>query len=235
MIQIALNGSRKEAFVPKSTEEIIKSAESAVNLGADCVHFHPRDHQGKETLKGLFVDEQINAIRKKLGQTPVGITTGAWIEPNLEERLAQIASWEMLPDFVSVNYDEDGFEKITQLVNEKGIQIEAGLSNPEAAKNFIKMFPNGSFVRILIEPQEQTLAASLDTVKAIENLILEAGIELPILLHGEDQTCWDLVKIAFSKNYQTRIGFEDVLVLPDGRYARSNSELLAQAILIKKG
>src|SRR5690606_41765745 len=98
MIQVALNGNRKEAFVPKTTEEILKSAESAINLGAECIHFHPREHHGKETLKGYFVDEQINAIRKKLGHIPIGITTGAWIEPDLSKRLAQIKSWSALPD-----------------------------------------------------------------------------------------------------------------------------------------
>ncbi|WP_025605728.1 3-keto-5-aminohexanoate cleavage protein [Pontibacter actiniarum] len=233
MIQIALNGARKESIVPKTTESIVASAVAACIKGADSIHFHPRDAEGNETLESIFVEEQIAALRKELSRVPVGISTGEWIEPDLNTRLEQISSWKVMPDFVSVNYDEAGAEEVTELVTKKGIQIEAGLSKLEAAKSFGQLFSKGRFRRILMEPQEQEFALAFETVQKIENHLNDAGVRLPILLHGFDKTCWEFIKVAFSKNYETRIGFEDVLILPDGRKAKTNAELLVQALQLK--
>ncbi len=232
-IQIALNGNRNEQIVPKTMELIVESAISSINKGANSIHFHPRDNKGNETFNGKYVDTQIGELRKKLKNVPIGISTGEWIEPNLDKRLEQINSWKILPDFVSINYDENGFEKITNLVTKKGIKIEVGLSSLESAKNFTEGNLQGDFLRILIEPQEPTLDLAIKNVNEIENHIKSCGIQLPFLLHGTGKTCWDLLKIAFDKNYQTRIGFEDTLTLPNGEKAKSNEELIEQAQKIK--
>ena len=229
MIQIAINGSRNDQIVPKTTEAILESATLAVENGASSIHFHPRDEKGNETLRGRFVDEQIRELRTKLRPIPIGISTGEWIEPDLEKRLEQIRSWKILPDFVSINYNESGFEQVTELISERGIIIEVGLSTLKAAKNFTERRLRGDFLRILIEPQEQVLTLALETARSIESLINNSGIDLPFLLHGTDETCWGLLRIALEKNYQTRIGFEDTLVLPTGEKAGTNAELVEQA------
>ena len=232
-IQIAINGNRNDQIVPKTTKSIIESAILSIEKGAESIHFHPRDNNGNETLKGKFVDIQIGELRTKLKNTSIGISTGEWIEPNLDERLEQINSWKNLPDFVSINYDENGFEKVTELISKKGIKIEIGLSSLESAENFIKCNLKGDFLRILIEPQEQSLELALETISKIENLMISQNYKLPFLLHGFDKTCWELLKLAFDKNYETRIGFEDTLTLKNGKNAKSNMELLKQAQRIK--
>lgn len=232
-IQIALNGNRNDKIVPKTMESIIESAILSIDKGAKSIHFHPRDDKGNETFIGKYIDEQIGGLRKNLKNIPIGISTGEWIEPNLNKRLEYIDSWKILPDFVSINYDENGFEKVTNLITKKGIKIEAGLSSLESAKNFTKSNLKGDFLRILIEPQEQTLDLAIENVNRIENHIKSCGIKLPFLLHGTDKTCWDLLKIAFEKNYLTRIGFEDTLTMPNGEKAKSNDELIRQAQKIK--
>lgn len=233
MIQIAINGNRNDRFVPRTTESIVESAMLAVEKGASSIHFHPRDDDGNETLKGEFVDKQIGDLRMKLRTTPIGISTGKWIQPDLNKRLEEIKSWKILPDFVSINYDEIGFEKVAELISNRGIQIEIGLGAIKSAKNFTENNTKGDFLRILLEPQEQILESAIETVYKIENHISVCGIKLPFLLHGFNKTCWDFLKIAFEKKYQTRIGFEDTLVLPNGEKAMSNMELLEQAQQIK--
>lgn len=233
MIQIAINGNKNEPIVPKTTEAIVESAILSIEKGAKSIHFHPRDNQGNETLQGEYVDRQIRELRANLKNIPIGISTGEWIEPNLDSRLEQISLWKILPDFVSINYDETGFEKVTELISSKGIKIEVGLSSVESAKNFTESNLSGEFLRFLIEPQEQILASAIKTVDEIENLIHNYKIALPILLHGCNKTCWDLLKLAFRKNYETRIGFEDTLTLPNGENAKSNMELVEHAQQIK--
>lgn len=232
-IQIAINGSRKDQIVPKTTESVVESAILSIEKGARSVHFHPRDDKGNETFKEVFVDNQIGELRTKLKNIPIGISTGEWIEPNLDKRLEQIGSWKNLPDFVSINYDENGFDKVTELISKKRIKIEIGLNSLESAKNFTESQLKGDFLRILIEPQEQNLDSAIETVKQIERHINNCKIKLPFLLHGFNKTCWDLLELAFRKNYETRIGFEDTLILPNGKNAKSNMELMEQAKQIK--
>lgn len=42
----------------------------------------------------------------------LGLTTGAWVLPDVEARLAAIAGWNELPDLASVNFDEEGCERV---------------------------------------------------------------------------------------------------------------------------
>ena len=56
-----------------------------------------------------------------------------------------------------------------------------------------------------------------------------ARVTTPRLLHGKDATAWPMLAYAFSQGYATRIGLEDILMLPDGRMARDNAELVQAA------
>ncbi|WP_224996581.1 3-keto-5-aminohexanoate cleavage protein [Cesiribacter sp. SM1] len=235
MIQAALNGNRSEAWVPKSTVAIVQAAVSSVLEGAGSIHFHVRDEYGAETLAAKWVDEQLAALKSQLPHIPLGISTGAWIEPDLEKRLAQLQSWTQLPHFVSVNFDEPGCHELARLVSAKGIRIEAGLSNKEAALNFLNTGLQANCIRILLEPGEQTLGAAISTVESMEALLRQSGNSLPMLLHGFDSTCWPLLALAFERGYETRIGFEDTLVLPDGTKANTNADLLKAAKAVEGG
>jgi uncharacterized protein (DUF849 family) len=60
--------------------------------------------------------------------------------------------------------------------------------------------------------------------------VLDAhGIRAPRLLHGEGRPVWGVLDAALARGDDIRIGFEDTLVLPDGRPAASNAELVAAA------
>jgi uncharacterized protein (DUF849 family) len=49
-------------------------------------------------------------------------------------------------------------------------------------------------------------------------------------LHGVGRTAWDLIDVAARRGYDTRIGLEDALTLPDGSAAKGNEELVAEAV-----
>ena len=58
-----------------------------------------------------------------------------------------------------------------------------------------------------------------------------AGVEkIPRLLHGLNRTAWDLIDAAVKRGYDTRIGFEDTLMLPNGAQAASNAALATEAV-----
>jgi uncharacterized protein (DUF849 family) len=72
----------------------------------------------------------------------------------------------------------------------------------------------------------------LSDLELIEAVLNRVKLKLPRLLHGENVTAWELVKVAVSRGYDTRIGFEDVLTLPDGTLADGNASLIAAACQI---
>jgi uncharacterized protein (DUF849 family) len=85
-------------------------------------------------------------------------------------------------------------------------------------------------LRVLIEPVEEEASAALATTAAIIQALDEASIQLPRLLHGFDATVWPVLDAALRYGYDTRIGLEDTLTLPDGSQATGNAELIALAV-----
>ena len=81
----------------------------------------------------------------------------------------------------------------------------------------------------LVEPQEQQLERALGMVKGIEPSLDRAGIELPRLLHGTEATAWGVIREEIKRGYDTRIGFEDTLSLPDGEVVATNAQLVSEA------
>jgi uncharacterized protein (DUF849 family) len=89
LLQAALNGplgKETHAALPISAAELCADAAACVAAGAGAIHMHPRDRDGHETLEPAVVDGVAAAVRSACG-VPVGVSTGAWIEPDPERRL----------------------------------------------------------------------------------------------------------------------------------------------------
>ena len=110
-----------------------------------------------------------------------------------------------------------------------GTGIEVGIPEAVAAERLVRSHLAPRCLRVLIEPQDQELDASLRTVKEIEAVLDAGGVALPRLLHGLDHTAWPLIGTAAARGYDTRIGFEDTLTLPDGTPAPTNAALVTAA------
>ena len=229
MIQAALNGTRtrvEHAAIPITAAEQATEARASVAAGAGAIHVHVRDALGNESLAGADIARTIDAIRNACPGTPVGIGTGAWIIPDLRRRLSTIRSWNTLPDFASVNLHEVGAAQVIDLLLERGVGVEAGIWNAPAAAALVKSGLAGHCLRILLEPAEASCSARANLLQMEEVLI---GVTAPRLLHGLGHCTWHVVDLAARRGYDTRIGFEDTLRLPDGSTAASNAELVAAA------
>ncbi|NSL86113.1 hypothetical protein ECE50_004670 [Chitinophaga sp. Mgbs1] len=238
LIKAALNGTRTlqdHPQVPVTTHALVTAAREAVAAGAGAIHFHVRDSGGRESLHPDDVNSQVQAMKHALPGIPVGISTGAWIVPELALRLEYIEQWMVLPDFVSVNGDEAGFEQVADKMLQRGIGVEAGISSEAAVLNFKRSGRLPHCFRLLLEPGEQEMAAALHTAAAIEQHLTDKLPGQSVLLHGSDLTCWPLLKMAISKGYDLRIGFEDTLLHPSGIPAADNAELVQTAMLYKNG
>jgi len=232
LLQAALNGTRRREehpAVPTSPAELADAAAQSVKAGARAIHVHVRDAHGIESVAPDDVARCIEALRAAIPGTPVGVSTGAWIMPEPELRHRTVSAWTVQPDYASINFHESGAEQLATLLLSRGTGIEVGLPETVAAERLARSRLAPRCLRVLIEPQAQELDAALRAVEEIEAVLDTAGIVLPRLLHGLDRTAWPLIDTAAARGYDTRIGFEDTLTLPDGSPAESNAALVTAA------
>ena len=235
LLEAALNGTRtrtEHPAIPITPEQQALEARAAVDEGADAIHVHVCDASGRESLAPEDVARTLHAIRATCPGTPVGISTGAWIVPDLCSRLGFIDSWTQLPDMVSVNLHEAGATHVIRLLLDKGIGVEAGVWNAPAARTLLDSGLAGHCARISIEPAEGSANARAN-LHQIEDVLGNVGC--PRLLHGLGASAWKFVELAAMRHYDTRTGFEDTLTLPDGSRAQSNAALVAAARRIVRG
>lgn len=235
MLKAAINGVRKKSEhynIPVSDKEILRDIKECLLSGADAIHFHVRDKDGNESLYVEDLNRIFSLLRSELPKAKLGISTGEWILPDSQKRIEVIKSWEMLPDFVSVNIDEEAAEEIAGILIKKNVGVEVGISFPGEAEKFVKSKIAKDCLRVLIEPQEQNPDEADIIVNEIELVLNKSNIKIPILLHGFEKLAWHFVSLSAKKGYSSRIGFEDVLHLPDGREANSNSDLVFEALNI---
>jgi uncharacterized protein (DUF849 family) len=232
LIECALNGARTRAEhpdVPCTPRELADAAREAVAAGARAVHFHVRGRDERESLDADDVALAVEAVRAAIPATPFGVSTGAWIVPDVKARYEKVAAWRVLPPFASINFNEEGGVALAELLLSRGVRIEAGVGSPEAVEALVASGLAGRCLRVMFEPEQQDVQVALDGVERLEKMLDRAGVKAPRLLHGLNRTAWDLIDAAVQRGYDTRIGFEDVLTLHDGLQAPSNASLVEEA------
>lgn len=238
-VKACLNGSRapgEHLALPVTADQLAAAARAVMAAGAFAAHVHPRRADARETLDPGPCGEAVAAIRRACPGLPVGLSTGAWIEPDAAGRLELIESWTPRPDFVSVNLHEVGAARLVRDVSSLGIGVEAGVWTAADATLLDVEGLARHCLRVLIEPQAREPVAALATASAIDRVLDAAGITLPRVYHGYDASAWPMIEAAVQRGRDTRVGFEDVLTLPDGRPARDNAELVAAALaLVARG
>jgi uncharacterized protein (DUF849 family) len=237
IVQACLNGARAASFhpaVPVTADAIARDAITAVAAGAAELHIHVRDESGRETLRPEIVDLTIAKLRRACPGTPIGISTGEWIEQDDGRRRDCIRNWSLPPDYASVNLVEADCAAVIEQLESRNIGIEVGIWTAADAARCIELNFAARALRLLFEINPQDHAEALSELAAIEKNLGEAARLRPVLLHGYDATVWTFVATAFARGYSTRVGFEDGAALPDGRLAPSNAALVAAAVALKR-
>lgn len=230
LLKVCLNGARPSGAhraVPLSIEECALDAADCVAAGAGGVHVHPRDSAGRETLDPPLVDSAVVAIRQAAG-VPVGVSTGAWIEPDLTSRALAVHSWTE-PEFASVNLGEAGAPEVMAALVDRDIGVEAGISTPEDVAVLVSGGMSEGLLRVLIEPESERPGEALATAEAIAAALDDAGVTAPRLAHGSGVATWSVLEWAAATGLDLRVGLEDTLVMADGSDATGNPDLVSAA------
>jgi uncharacterized protein (DUF849 family) len=164
------------------------------------------------------------------------VTTGAWAAPDPQKRLDAVRSWEVLPDFASVNWHEDGADAVGQALLDRGVGVEAGIWHTAGLESWAASPLRSRCLRVLVELPD---LADPDEVGRRADFLLSAVARhephVPVLLHGEGASAWPVLGRAIELGLDTRIGLEDTLLLPDGRVASGNAELVDVAWALFRG
>lgn len=233
MLQAALNGPFTKAdhpAMPVSVQELVRDAVACVAAGARAIHLHPRDPGGRERLDAQVIDEVVSKVRDACG-APVGVSTGAWIEPDLQHRLVLVRAWRS-PDYASVNLSEPGATEIMRALIQVGIGVEAGVCTVEDAERLAASGLDGQITRILVEPGEEHLAGAADPAALVDDIhrtLDRYGLTAPRLQHGDGRIAWVLLTDATRRGLDTRIGLEDTLDGPHGERTAGNEALVRVA------
>ena len=238
LLKACLNGPRRTGehpALPVTAAAIAEDAARALAAGAGAVHVHPKDGGGADSLRPADVDAVVAAVRDRAPGLPVGVTTGAWAEPDPAARVAAVRAWTVLPDFASVNWHEDGADDVAAALLERGIGVEAGLWHSAAVDVWLASPLRDRCLRVLVEVPDGPGPA--EAVAEADRLLARLGVShrQEVLLHGEGSSCWPVLRLAVRLGLATRIGLEDVFVLPDGSPAQDNAALVAAARRIVVG
>ncbi len=232
LLKACINGARdphEHPALPVTAEAMAEASARCLLAGADAVHLHVRGPDHAESLRPDDVARTMEAVRARCGQVPLGVSTGAWIEPDLGRRLALIRAWTALPDFASVNLSEEGAIEVCSTLIEKGVGVEAGIGADDEVRLLAESGLAPRCLRILIEPVEPDPADAIATVRAVNAALDTAGIALPRLTHGFEATTWPVFELALELGHDSRIGLEDSCHLPDGSAAADNAALVEAA------
>lgn len=238
LLQACVNGARDVAQHPWLSIDpsvVADDAARAVGAGAHEIHVHPKNDRGHDSVAADDVARWTRAMRAACPDVPIGVTTGAWTEPDVERRLAAISAWTELPDYASVNWHEAGADEVAALLRTKGVGVEAGIWDASGLEAWRRSPERDGCLRVLIELPDE----AAEVVRAhAEGLIAHVAAEepsIPILLHGEEASAWPAFELAVELGCDARVGLEDALTLPDGRPASDNAALVRAAVRLMSG
>jgi uncharacterized protein (DUF849 family) len=234
VIKVCLNGDHgrdRHPALPVTPAEVAAAGAAAVAAGAAAVHVHPRGPDESESFRAEDVVATVEALRHSSPGVPLGVSTRDGVVADLSTKLALVGGWpgpaDGGPDMASVNWHEQGAEAIAEALVANGIDVEAGLWTPEAARRCLTSGWVDRCVRVLVE---MVPGSSASPEVAAEILALLPSGAPPVLVHGEGEWAWPVLRWASGRGVDLRIGLEDTLVDSRGEAAVDNAALVREAL-----
>ena len=140
LVVAALNGGRSPAdhpAMPVSPAQLAAAAAEAARAGAGAVHFHVRGAgRAGEPGRGRRRPRGRRGAPRWACRSASAPAPGS--SPTRPRRLAAVGEWTALPDFVSINFDEEGAAELATFFLGRGVALEAGVANPFAAEQLVR-------------------------------------------------------------------------------------------------
>ncbi|HCE04689.1 MAG TPA: hypothetical protein DEQ98_15760, partial [Acidobacteria bacterium] len=129
LLKCTINGGLRRGThpaLPTTPAECATTARAVVEAGARAIHVHVRAADGAESIAPDDIARTLTAMRATAPGTPIGVSTHFRILGDVARRREVVAGWSELPDFASVNFNEDGAPDLARQLIDLGVGVEAG-------------------------------------------------------------------------------------------------------------
>jgi uncharacterized protein (DUF849 family) len=249
-IAVAPNGGRRvkkdHPAIPLTPAELAETAYECLAAGASMMHVHVRRNDGRHLLDAMAYREAISAIRARVGDRLIvqittealGIYTPAQQMAVLRATRPEAASMA-LREIVPEEAAEPAFSDILSWMKREHVLPQIILYEPAEAIRLADLVRRG----VVPWPDIQVLYVlgryTTDQTSQPSDLLpfLAAGMprfaNWSVCAFGRHEAA--CVTAAALLGGHVRVGFENNVLLPDGRQAPSNAALVEAVVTVLKG
>ena len=236
-LMVAPNGARPmkkdHPEVPVTISETVKTAKLCFDAGAGGIHFHMRDENGQHILDSGLCVEALMELQKQVPKMHLQVTTEAVgkYSPDIMRKLA----YEVKPPGISIGIREmipsrqPSLEdiKLYKYLTENGTKIQHICYGPEdldllydliqktnlSKNNVWCMFVIGHYSGKVSNPNN--ISPFLEKLKT-----LEINADWAVCAFAKEEV--PCLKMAIKLGGKIRVGFENSILMPDGKIAPNN-------------
>jgi 3-keto-5-aminohexanoate cleavage enzyme len=243
IIMCAPNGARRtkqdHPKLPITPEELAQCADEVADAGASILHLHVRDGAGGHSLDTGLYSQAVSAVNERVGDglilqvtsEAVGVYTAAEqaeMVKSLKPEAVSIAVRELFPDGVPMAQ----ISEFCRWMAGEGVWPQFILYDDGDISRFIELHDAGvlhqqtPFVLKVIGQYGQTGRTPTTKDFKFSKIMKMHGCEWAVCGFGAAEN--SVTQIAVSLGGHVRVGFENNLVMANGRKAKSNQELVSQ-------
>ncbi len=230
--------------LPLTPDEIAAEARAAFEAGAAMVHLHARDTDGLPTQNVEDYRKIIEAVRARVPEIVIQVSTGGAVSMNAEERLQPLA---LQPEMASlttgtVNFGEEVFHNNMPMVREFAKAMQARGIHPELEIFDTGMIPAAMRLLkdgLLNEPLHFNFVLGVPggaagTLKNLMHMVESIPQESTWTVSGIGAAQLPLTTAAILLGGNVRVGLEDNIYYSRGVLSEGNAPLVARAARLTK-
>ena len=243
-LMIAPNGARPSKkdhpAVPITISETVETAKACFDAGADGIHFHMRDENGQHILDSGLCKEALYELQKKVPKMHLQVTTEAVgrYSPDVMRKLAvdvippgiSIGIREMIPSHSPSSEDINLYKYLT----ESGTKIQHICYEPKDIDllsnllNLSNISKEGTWCMLVIG-HYSGIPSNPENISPFLKKLEEHKINADWAVCAFAKEELSCLKTAIKLGGKIRVGFENSILMPDGKIA-PNNESKVQAV-----
>ncbi len=259
IISAALTGAATNRshcpHIPYTPIEIAKEAKRAVDAGATIVHIHAREDDGAPSWRTDVFEQISKEVRKQCPNVIINYSTGA-IGLSVEERIKHLAATK--PEMAAFNMGSmnyaifskrskqfiwngvfensfDTMQEVVKMMTDNGITPEMECFDTGHIRNVeplraMGLIPDNACYSLVMGVLGGIPATPENLLHQIKQ-VPEGAFWQSIVISKKQ---WRLTALAAMMGGNIRVGLEDNFYLPSGEMAKSNGELVEQAVSLAR-
>lgn len=249
IVMAAPNGARRgrdeHAALPVTPRELADCAADLLDAGVSVLHLHVRDREGQHTLDADCYRTAMRHIRRRVGSGLIlQVTTEAVGRYQPDEQMAMVR--EVKPEAVSIALRElcpdEASEKVAsgffQWAVQECIWSQVIVYSPDELVRFDTLRRKGlfgeehPFCLLVLGRYADRQLGDPDELRRMLTAVDCSSFPWATCCFGPREH--EAMTVALEQGGHARIGFENNLLLADGRPARDNAELVSQFVTAVK-